>query len=105
MIKIKKLNNKGISNCCGGLILAKLGDTITLKSGDVIGIAQHTGSCVDLCYFATKGIVVGNSCKGTYIIKKEVPNYELYIKPTKFKSCFLQAGWHFVKIGSKKKGV
>ena len=105
MIKIKKLDNKTSPN---GLRLARLRDVLTLNNGDIIGIARHTDNwknCVDLCYFATKGIVVRNSCKGTYIIKKEVPNFELYIKPTKFKSCFLRAGWHFVKIGNKKEGV
>ena len=107
MIKIKKLNNRGIPSCCG-LRLAKLGDIITLKNGDVIGIARHTDgkeSCNDLCYFSVKGKVAMNSCKGTYSIEREVPNFELYIKSTKFKYCFLRTGWHFVKIGSKKGGV
>ena len=103
MIKIKKLDNKASPN---GLRLAKLGDVITLNNGDVIGIAQHPDSmgCSDLCYFTTSDGTT-NSCKGKYIIKKEVPNFELYVNPTKFKYCFLKTGWHFVKIGSKKGGV
>lgn len=103
MIKIKKLDNKTSPN---GLRLAKLGDIITLKNGDVIGIARHmdTEHCTDLCYFADNDRTTSFR-KGRSSIKEEVPNFELYIKPSEFKTCFLRAGWYFVKIGSKKEGV
>ena len=103
MIKIRKLDNRISPN---GLRLARLGDVINLNNGDIVGIARHmdTEHCSDLCYFAdTDGI--SNFCKGAYIVKREVPNSELYIRPTKFKNCFLKAGLHFVKIGSKKEGI
>ena len=108
MIKIKRLNNKGLPSDCG-VRLAKLGDIITLKNGDVIGVARHSDnnkSCNDLCYFASNdGMMNVNFCKDASIIEKEVPNFKIYIRPTKFKNCFLRAGWHFVKICNKKEGV
>lgn len=105
MIKIKKLDNKTSPN---GLRLARLGEVLTLNNGDIIGIAQHPDNmgCSDLCYFTTNDAFMDmNFCKGKSNLEKEVPNIELYIKPTKFKNCFLRTGWHFVKIGSKKGGV
>lgn len=103
MIKIKKLNNRGLSSCYGAR-LAKLGDIITLKNGDIVGVTMYiddTKSCKDFCYFASNDCL----CKGADIVKKEVPNFELYIKPIKFKNCFLWMGWYFVKIGNKKEGI
>lgn len=105
MIKIKRINNRISPN---GLMLARLGDVINLNNGDIIGIARHmdTEHCSDLCYFATSNASVNmNFCKGKYIIEKEVPNFELYIRPAKFKNCFLKTGLHFVKVGSEKEGV
>lgn len=108
MIKVKRLNYKGLPSSCG-VRLAKLGDIITLKNGDMIGVAWHTDntkSCNDLCYFASNDRMMNvNFCKGTSVIEKEVPNFEMYVKPAKFKNCFLRAGWHFVKIGNKKEGI
>lgn len=104
MVKIKKLDNKTSSN---GLRLTRLGEVLTLNNGDVIGIAQHMDnieSCNDLCYFSTNDGIM-NFCKGTASLEKEVPNFELYARQTKFKNCFLRAGWHFVKVSSKKRGV
>lgn len=103
MIKIKKLDNKTSQN---GLRLARLGEVLALNNGDVISIARHmdTEDCSDLCYFVTYD-GIRNLCKGKYVIEKEVPNSELYIRPTKFKNCFLKTGWHFVKIGNKKEGI
>ena len=103
MIKIKKLNNRGMPNSFG-LRLAKLGEVITLKNGDIVGVAPHIDACSKNCYFADNNGVMG-FCKGAYIVKREVPNFECYVKTTKFKNCFLRTGWHFVKMGSKKEGI
>lgn len=101
-MKVKRLDNRvGPTN---GLRLAKLGDVLTLNSGDIVGIAPHNDACCDHCYFASNDGAL-NFCKGAYIVKREVPDFDLYIRPAKFKNCFLRTGWHFVKIGNKKEGM
>lgn len=102
MIKVSRLPNKITPNC---LRIARPGELIQLDNGDVVAVVKCSDNCAKGCYFAITTTNGDYICKGRTIIENMVPDADVYIRPEKFRNCFLRKGRQFAKVGSVKEGV